>query len=553
MSYPRHAHPEEGSSHSDSMERPNSGPQAAQHYQQQPKHAQEYQRQQIGAVPNMIPYSQSGPRPTYIQNLPTRPSQNPNPSQIAYLPPPGMPRGQSIPTYPAHMGNPYAPQAGGYGAPMQLNLLQPAPYAQSQPYGNPYLNQPSSHPGSLQGSPLPPSAVQLGATLPGLQTHQHTYQDQGSSNYEESGSGHYAEENVWSIDTSLPLDELRENIRSSMDVDSHIEFIRYLVHLAETVPTMESDARIAVKNVELLQTEAYKWVKRLASHGPGGLNGTKTPPCATAMIYLAECHGNGSLGLSVDHEKAFTLYYQASKTGHPNACYRVGVCHELGVGTRRDGNKAVHYYKKGASLGDPPSMYRLSLIYLYGDLGQTRNPKEGLAILQRASASADEESPQALHELALLHEPQESLHNLTVEDRDKVSKIQGLVNPDAAFALQLYTQAAQLAYAPSQYRLGTCFQDGDLNSPINPKASIMWYTRSAEQGHPDAELALSGWYLEGAEGILPSNDTQAYAWARRAADKGLSKAEFAVGYYTEMGIGIQQSMTEARKWYQRYV
>lgn len=65
-------------------------------------------------------------------------------------------------------------------------------------------------------------------------------------------------------------------------------------------------------------------------------------------------------------------------------------------------------------------------------------------------------------------------------------------------------------------------------------------------------MALSGWYLTGAEGILQQSDTEAYLWARKAADKGLSKAEYAVGYYTENGVGVvQPSLDEARRWYLR--
>ncbi|ORZ38952.1 hypothetical protein BCR44DRAFT_1492742 [Catenaria anguillulae PL171] len=320
------------------------------------------------------------------------------------------------------------------------------------------------------------------------------------------------------IDTSLPLDQLRATTLQSLDPEAHLDFIRYLVSLADQ-----------------LYAEALKWVKRLATHGPGGLNGlAKTPPFADAMVYLAECHGNALLGLALDHDKAFSLYLQASKLGHPGATYRVAVCYEIGAGTKRDTHRAVQFFKKAASLGDPAALYKLA------------NPREGLVMLKRAAAVADADHPHALHELAMVHEPDPP------GGRDpRLREIQHLILPDPAYALELYTQAGKLGYAPAQFRLGTCFEEGDLGCPRDPKTSIMWFTRAAEQGHPDAELALSGWYLEGAEGVLPPDDGQAFAWARRAADKGLSKAEFAVAYYYEMGVGVAQSVDEARRWYQR--
>jgi len=88
-----------------------------------------------------------------------------------------------------------------------------------------------------------------------------------------------------------------------------------------------------------------------------------------------------------------------------------------------------------------------------------------------------------------------------------------------------------------------------MGCPIDPKKSIMWYSRAAVKGEPDSELALSGWYLTGAEGVLEQSDTEAYLWARRAAEKGLPKAEYAVGHLTEAGFGVAPNMEEAKRWY----
>ena len=71
------------------------------------------------------------------------------------------------------------------------------------------------------------------------------------------------------------------------------------------------------------------------------------------------------------------------------------------------------------------------------------------------------------------------------------------------------------------------------------------------QGEHQSELALSGWYLTGSEGILEQSDTEAYLWARKAAMSGLAKAEFAMGYFTEVGIGAPASLEEAKRWYWR--
>lgn len=65
--------------------------------------------------------------------------------------------------------------------------------------------------------------------------------------------------------------------------------------------------------------------------------------------------------------------------------------------------------------------------------------------------------------------------------------------------------------------------------PISSKTDI-----AAQQNHREACFALTAWYLVGSPGVLPQSDTEAYLWARKAADMDLAKAEYAVGYFTEV-------------------
>ncbi|KAG9122631.1 hypothetical protein FRC07_000909 [Ceratobasidium sp. 392] len=64
-----------------------------------------------------------------------------------------------------------------------------------------------------------------------------------------------------------------------------------------------------------------------------------------------------------------------------------------------------------------------------------------------------------------------------------------------------------------------------------------------------ATTGETGWYLTGSEGVLKQSDHEAYLWARKAANKGLSKAEYAVGYYAEVGIGLKVDIEFAKRWY----
>ena len=67
------------------------------------------------------------------------------------------------------------------------------------------------------------------------------------------------------------------------------------------------------------------------------------------------------------------------------------------------------------------------------------------------------------------------------------------------------------------------------------------------QEEHQSELALSGWYLTGSEGVLQQSDTEAYLWARKAAQSGLAKAEYAMGYFTEVVCPDQPHHSNLRR------
>ncbi|KAF4578666.1 Chitin Synthase Regulator [Pleurotus pulmonarius] len=334
------------------------------------------------------------------------------------------------------------------------------------------------------------------------------------------------------VDLSAPpytkeyIDQYRQRIKADPDPEAHFLYAKYLIDAARKIRADHKDQRAAKKYTELLITESLKVVRKLATQGEA---------YDEAQFFLANCYGTGALGLQVDHERAYHLYLQAAKQNHAAACYRVAVCNEIGAGTRKEPPRAAAFYRKAASLGDTPAMYKLGMILLNGTLGEAKNPREAINWLKRAAEQADEDNPHALHELGILHEQGDNQ----------------LVISDPAYARQLFTQAAHLGYTPSQFKLGQCYEYGSLTCPMDPRRSIAWYTKAAEKGDAEAELALSGWYLTGSEGVLKQSDSEAYLWARRAANKGLSKAEYAVGYYAEVGIGIKQDIEFAKRWYMR--
>ncbi|RGP65719.1 hypothetical protein FLONG3_9082 [Fusarium longipes] len=329
--------------------------------------------------------------------------------------------------------------------------------------------------------------------------------------------------------TTQELEHLRMLIKSnSSDQDSALRLAKKLIEAADVLAPKMPDPKQRTRARERYLIDCHKILKKLAN--------AQNPD---AMFLLADCLGRGLFG-EADYKEAFTQYQSAAKLGHAAAAYRTAVCceigHEDGGGTRKDPMKAIQWYKRAATLGDPPAMYKVGMILLKGLLGQPRNPREAVGWLKRAAERADKENPHALHELGLLYE--------SAQPNDAIIR-------DEAYAYSLFLQAAELGYKFSQYRLGCAFEYGLLGCPIDPRQSIQWYSKAATQEEHQAELALSGWYLTGSEGVLGQSDTEAYLWARKAAIAGLAKAEYAMGYFTEVGIGVPPNLEDAKRWYWR--
>ncbi|ODV62758.1 tetratricopeptide repeat protein [Ascoidea rubescens DSM 1968] len=236
--------------------------------------------------------------------------------------------------------------------------------------------------------------------------------------------------------------------------------------------------------------------------------------------------------------------------------YRVAVCYELGVGTRKDDIRAFSWFERASKIGVITAMYKLGMCYLMGELSQQKSAAKAIEYFEKAAKSADFNNPHSLYELGKLYEgvyPISSpVNNLSKSDGNFMRELRKIIveiNEKKAF--EYYLRAAKLEHAPSQSKLGWCYEYGKLCCVIDPKRSVGWYSRAAAQGYALAEMALCGWYITGASGVLEKNDKEAYLWARRAAEKGLAKAEYALGHFSENGLGTAKSIEEAKRWYMR--
>ncbi|KAF3056405.1 Protein SKT5 [Daldinia childiae] len=327
------------------------------------------------------------------------------------------------------------------------------------------------------------------------------------------------------------LEMYRQNVKKTNDFSIQYSFAIFLISTAQEqgLEFEEPSRRKGTPNKETpdsspleLVREAKSILTRLANGG-----------YPFAQYYLADGFASGLFNKGKeDYNAAFPLFVLAAKHGHAESAYRAGLCYEFGWGCRKDPAKAVQFLRTAASKNHPGAMTRLGKACLSGDLGENRY-REGVKWLKRATEAADTMYNAAPYHLGTLYETGYG---------DDIFK-------DESYAAELFTQAAELGHPEASFRMGDAYEHGKLNCPRDPALSVHFYTGAAERGHAAAMMGLCAWYMVGADPILEKDEEEAYEWARRSAELGFVKAQYAVGYFTEMGIGCRRDILEANVWY----
>ncbi|KAH7124003.1 hypothetical protein B0J11DRAFT_327584 [Dendryphion nanum] len=330
-------------------------------------------------------------------------------------------------------------------------------------------------------------------------------------------------QNASLLDTKKTLDMYRANVKKTQDSVVQYEFALFMVQVAREITSADQtiDSH-GLAPVEMLR-EARQILQRLADRS-----------YPFAQYYLADGYASGLFNKDKpDYDRAFPLFIAASKHGHAESGYRAALCYEFGWGCRKDYAKAVQFYRAAASKNHPGAATRLGKACLTGDMGLQNRYREGVKWLKRATESADYQYNSAPYELGLLHETGYG---------DDIFK-------DEVYAVQLFTQAAELGHAQAALKLGEAYEHGLLRCPKDAALSVHYYNCAAQADIPEAMMNLCAWYMVGAEPVLEKDENEAYEWAKRAAQHGLPKAEYACGYFTEMGIGCRRDPLEANVWY----
>jgi TPR repeat protein len=152
------------------------------------------------------------------------------------------------------------------------------------------------------------------------------------------------------------------------------------------------------RGLEKSHDKAIQFLQMAANNG--------SPP---AQFDLAALYNDGSGGMTTDKVRACQLFEKAADQGHLRAMHNAGYCYQVGIGGKKDENKAIDYYTKAAEAGSTRSQRNLGL--LFGQLGQAEKAYFWLRV---AESSGDTEK-KSLIDAAKEHLPASQVETVEKE------------------------------------------------------------------------------------------------------------------------------------------
>jgi TPR repeat protein len=243
----------------------------------------------------------------------------------------------------------------------------------------------------------------------------------------------------------------------------------------------------------------------------------------------------GKFGYRVDKKEAFLAYRRAADKGYARAEYRIGMQYE----SSNSSAKAIEHYQKGVNMGDSASNYRLGMMTLLGQHGMPQDYQRGIDLIRKAASTADENAPQGAYVYGML----------LARELDRVNVPDQYLPYDLNDAKMFIEKAAYLGFAKAQLKMAQAYELCQLGCEFEPTLSLHYNALAARQGEAEADMAISKWFLCGYEGIFEKNEELAFTYAKRAALAKMPTAEFAMGYFYEIGMYVPVDLRESEMWY----
>jgi len=192
-------------------------------------------------------------------------------------------------------------------------------------------------------------------------------------------------------------------------------------------------------------------------------------------------------GEEATYKELLEVAQKVAKHGDATAQYFLGAAHYFGKGAEADRKQAFEWYFKAATQGLAQAQYNLGVMYERGE----------------ACTQSFEK------------------------------------------AFLWYEKAATQGFSKAQHNLAALYEAG-LGTPEDGQKAAQWFEEAARQGDIRAQYRLALVGLKGEEGAT----LQGVQWLKKVLEQNFAPAQYTMGFLLEHGVGMQQNMEEARRFYE---
>ncbi|GAA5861746.1 hypothetical protein JCM3774_002692 [Rhodotorula dairenensis] len=317
------------------------------------------------------------------------------------------------------------------------------------------------------------------------------------------------------------------------------EMSRKVAWAKQVLKFIERQQSSAGESSRITDPTLVRWTDEALNHILASASSPNPVPLALYLRGDLSSTGSFPSYRSKDTKASFRDFEAAANAGYHKAWFRIGRAYEDYGDVRR----AVGAYEKGVERGDCGSTYRLAMAYLLGQIGVVADINKALGLLRRAADGADLDTPQPPYVLGMLLSGEFESPGVTFDKSQ--------IPIDLDEAKWRVERAAYLNCGPAQYKMGYAYEYATLGCLFDPLLSVQYYALASQNSEVEADMALSKWYLCGSEGNFEKNEGLAVTFAEKAAARQLPAAEFALGYFYEVGIGGPIDLEKAKRWYER--
>ncbi|GET03235.1 kinase-like domain-containing protein [Rhizophagus clarus] len=185
-----------------------------------------------------------------------------------------------------------------------------------------------------------------------------------------------------------------------------------------------------------------------------------------AQFFVGKCYKYG-YGTIKNEELTFKYHEKAANKNYTMAQLEIGYSYRDGIGIKKDFTKAFYWYEKAAKNGSIQALFNLGDCYKNGN-GVKKNYNKAFELYKQSAVRGD---PDGIRMLGFCY------NNGIGTKIDKLK------------AFKLYQNAANLGDETAQYNLALMYEKGDGIMKDMDKA-IYWYNKSANKGYEEARNNL---------------------------------------------------------------